>query len=249
MIEWIWDFLFGNPFAGEVTVAIAPLALAAAGVGTSLLGGFLADRFGRQRVPDELNALIGDLENPNFFLPFIQRAFGPQEETSFNINAQLAARGIDSPLIAEEQRQAATAQRGERVAQAVSGLEGQRLGMLQQALGQRIGIDARNARNRASAINSATAGVGGSLIQGLGAQQAAGIQPQGVRQFSPVGLQNMNPNNILPVPQLQLGTQSFSGSPNQFSSPVGLSQTLDRRFQGNGFGQEFSFFNRAFGSN
>lgn len=176
-----------------------PLPLIAAGVGAagSILGGLLASRAGQQEVPRELSAQIANLQDRQFFLPFIQRAFGPEEETPFNINAQLAARGIDSPHVAEEQRQAAAARRGERITQAVQRLEGMRLNLLQRALGQRAQIESQNAQTRASAINAAIQGGVGSIVQGigaLGAQQQLGSVGQNIgRRFSPVGLSANNP--------------------------------------------------------
>lgn len=233
-----------------------PLTIAAIGAGSSLLSGFIGSRVGQQDIPDELNQQISDLQNPNFFLPQIQRAFGPEEETNFNINQQLAQRGIDSPMIAEEQRQAATARRGEQVTQALGSMEGQRMDMLNRALQQRSQIEGRNTQTRASAFNQAASGAVGSVVQGLGQMNANQILGE-IGQNAPggsgggagggsggPGLSGTPANNILPLNDFNLGPLGRG------ASPFGM-RGIGSQFgsQGGGQGIDPAFFSALGGNN
>lgn len=185
MLSIIYDFLhnliYGVPELAGTVQAIGPLGIAAIGAGSSILGGVLSgfgNRRNRVAVPDELNNLIDQLNNPNFFRERLQRLVNTDQGIA-NIEQSLAARGVDSPAIASEQRQALERQRGEAISTGTEQLESTRLNALNRALAQRSQINAQNARlaqqqtnNTLGILSQTVSGVGSSLTQGLGAQVA-----------------------------------------------------------------------------
>lgn len=181
MLQAIFDFLFGASVGGvNVIMAIDPVtAMTIASAGSSLLGGLLSSK-GNQRqqveTPQALTNQMDELQNPNYFLDSLMKAVN-NDQGAYNVNASLAARGVDSPLIASEQRQAMESDRQNAVVEGMNQLESTRLGMLNNLIGQQSQINTTNAQldqqhnqNRLGIINETVSGIGGSVVQGLGAK-------------------------------------------------------------------------------
>lgn len=180
MIQTIIDFLFPATQNGyEVIQAIGPLAMAGISAGTSLLGGLLSNRANKRQTvetPGALTDQMDELQDPNYFLDSLMRSVN-NDQGAYNINAGLASKGVDSPAIAAEQRQAMESDRQNAIVQGLDQMEGQRLGMLNNLIGQQSQINQQNAQlgqqnnqNRMNIINETISGVGGSVVQGLGAK-------------------------------------------------------------------------------
>lgn len=225
MFDFIYDLLFGPP-KFDAILALGPLALAGISAGASLLGGIasgLSNRRVQQQVPQALLDQIDSLSNRNFFLPLAQRLI--QNDQGFmNIERSLAARGIDSSSIASEQRQALEAQRQQAVTDTVRQLEGTRINALNSALAQQNQINARNAQleqqfvnNRTGIISQAVSGIGGSIVQGFGAQNAADLNAQTLEAIRNSGNNNFLDTLSTPPTSMfntsNINTGSFSGRP------------------------------------
>lgn len=203
--------------------------LALIGAGSSLAGGLsslLANDSAQQEVPDALTGQIDQLQNRQYFRPLLQRLI--QNDQGFaNISQTLASQGVDSPAIATEQRQALENQRTDAVSGAVQQLEGTRLNALNQNLGQLNRINARNTQmrqqeiqNRLSAIGQMASGIGGSIAQGVGANNAQATLDKALNN-----MQNQPSPDLggLNMPQLNMpnfssfgndgGTSALSNSP------------------------------------
>lgn len=207
LLQTILDFLFQSQLYGhEVNMALGPLALMAISSGASLLGGYLSSRANkRQRVetPAALTDQIEELQDPNYFLDSLMRTVN-NDQGAYNINASLAARGVDSPAIAAEQREAMESGRQDAIVQGLDQLEGTRLSMLNNLIDMKTGINQQNAQlgqrfnqNRMNIISETVGGIGGSVVQGLGAKiNQQNFDTMMNQMNTPTGWQNsgmMNP--------------------------------------------------------
>lgn len=137
--------------------------------GTSLLGGFLASRQ-KQKVPSQLLEAIDRVSDPNYYRSTLERIYNTTQSDA-NVTKSLARNGIRSQFLEGELQENNKTTAEAAVNNGMEGLEGQRMSLLSQLLGQQNNINQFNTQLGASALNSTITGIGqGALALGMNKQ-------------------------------------------------------------------------------